>query len=120
MSDGGSLTFGDFTTDLLDEEPRIAAWRLAQALGLVRDTNIRQLIERYRHRLERWGTLHQSSAKSSGGRPGIEYGLNFKQAIFIIVKSDAPNADAVQDHVIEIYALWAQGKLNPVDAENRG
>jgi hypothetical protein len=115
--DGQILTLDDFTTDLLDDEPRIADWRLAEVLAFGRETNIHNLIERHRPSLERFGTLLHGKAKSTGGRPGVEYRLNFNQTIFVAIKSDAPNAVAVQIHVVTIYGLWAQGKLKPLDAE---
>jgi hypothetical protein len=113
----GELTLGDFTTDLFDDEPRIADWRLAEALHFTHERHIRELIERHCPSLERFGTLSYRATKSTGGRPGTEYRLNFNQAIFIVIKSEAPRAVPVQIHVVTIYGLWATGKLQPIDAD---
>lgn len=111
------LTLEDFTTDLLDDEPRIVDWKLAQALGFARTRDIHELIDRHQYNLEEFGDLPYRTANSPGaGRPGREYRLNFNQAIFVAIKSEAPNAVAVQIHVVTIYGEWAHGKLNPVDA----
>jgi hypothetical protein len=110
------LTLADFSEDE-DGERRVADWRLAEVLGFAREFEMHRLIERHRQSLERFGTLRYRDVKSTGGRPGTEYRLNFNQAIFIVIKSEAQNAIPVQIHVVEIYGLWAHGKLLPVDAE---
>lgn len=118
--DGSLLTLADFTTDLLDDEPRIEDQKLARALSFARGTDIHELIERHRVSLEAFGTLPYRTVNSGGrGRPGGEYRLNFNQAIFITIKSEAPNAVAVQIHVVTIYGLWARGKLQPIDAATK-
>jgi len=108
------LAMSDFTDDDAGE-PRVPDWRLAEVLGFNYQPEVRRLIERHRSHLEVFGTLWHRAIKSSGGRPGSEYHLNFNQAIFIAIKSEAPNAIPVQIHVVEIYGLWATGKLKPVD-----
>jgi hypothetical protein len=103
-----------------DDMPRIVDWRLAQALGFEEEHQLRRLIERHRERLEKFGTFVHRELKSTGGRPRHEYRLNFEQAIFIVVKSDAANADSVTIHVIQIYGMWARGELLPRDVEAAG
>jgi hypothetical protein len=100
--------------DAGDGEPRVPDWRLAECL-MLDNRWFHQLIERHRQDLEDFGTLLHRTTKSSGGRPGSEYLLNFNQAIFIINRSEAPNARPIQKHVVIIYGLWATGKLKPVD-----
>lgn len=98
-----------------DREARIPDWRLAEVLDFTFEPEIRRLIDRHRESLEQFGTLCHGNIKSTGGRPGSEYRLNFNQAIFVIIRSEAPNAVPVQIHVVTIYGLWATGKLRPVD-----
>ena len=112
------LSQKDFTPDE-SGEPRIVDWRLAQVLCFERERQIRGLIERNRERLEQRGSLLHREANSpsiTGGRPGGEYHLNFRQALLVVIKSDAPNATAVQDHILDIYVMWARGELVPRDA----
>jgi hypothetical protein len=111
------LWLEDFHDDS-DGVPRVPDWRLAEVLDYGRGTNVHNLIERNRHTLEHFGNLlHREVNYPGPGRPGSEYLLNFNQAIFIVIKSEAPNAIPVQIHVVEIYGLWVAGKLRPVDAE---
>ena len=113
--DGELLTAGDFETELFSDEPTIADWKLAQALDL-RLNLFHELTERNRPDLEDFGNLTYRKSNSAGpGRPGREYRYNFNQAIYIINRSEAKNAKAVQKHVVIIYGLWATGKLKPVD-----
>jgi hypothetical protein len=77
--------------------------------------SIRFMIDRHRSDLEDFGTLLHRTTKSTGGRPGSEYRLNFDQSIYIINRSDAPNARPIQKHVVVIYGLWFRGKLKPID-----
>lgn len=109
------LALKDFTPGE-DGVPRIIDWRIGEVLGFEQESQLRRLIVRHRERLEALGTFFHRERKSVGGRPGHEYHLNFEQAIFIVVKSDAQNADAVTLHVIGIYGMWARGELVPRDA----
>ena len=104
-------------TDIRDDGV-IHDLRLAEQLGIRRDRNIRQLIERHADNLKRFGELLYRTANNRGPGPRtIEYYLNRKQALFIIGKSDAPNAVEIQILVIEVFDAWLSGKLRPVDAE---
>lgn len=100
-----------------DGVPRVPDWRLAEVLDFARPFEITRLIDRHRETLGRFGTLRYGNVKSTGGRPAAECLLNFNQAIFIIIKSEAENAIPVQIHVVEIYGLWVAGKLPPIDTE---
>lgn len=109
------LTMADFREGA-DGVFRVPDWRLAEALAFNHTPEIRRLIERHRSSLEQFGNLWHGATNSRGpGRPGSEYLLNFNQVIFIIIKSEAPNAIPVQIHVVEIYGLWARGDLKPKD-----
>ena len=71
-------------------EPRIQDLRLAEALGFENAYNIRKLIRQHTENLETFGDLVFSTAEktSNGGRPGKEYHLNEKQALFLCTKSE--------------------------------
>jgi hypothetical protein len=70
-----------------DTDPRVLDLQLAEALKFARPRAIRQLIERYREELERYGPLHFRSAMVETGsgalREVFEYWLNEGQVILI-------------------------------------
>lgn len=106
------LAISDLNTKVA-ADPRIEDIRLAQALGIDRPRNIRQLIERHRTALERFGdvccTAQQTSSK--GGRPGKTYWLNKKQALFICTKSETANATETTIQMVEVFDAWQSGSL---------
>jgi hypothetical protein len=108
-----ALGVGDLR--IFDNEPRMQDLRLAEALGFARPRVIRELIGRYETRLMEMGGLPHYTANSGhlGGRPGTEFWLTRKQAIFICMKSDAPQAEPVQLEIIEVFDQWLDGKLAP-------
>ena len=57
--------------DYGDGVPRVPDWRLAEVLDFGRSSNIHYLIETHKPSLERLDTLLSHSAKSTGGRPGL-------------------------------------------------
>ena len=113
--------------DLLDFEGeiRIQDLRLGQALGFANPIDIRKLIRRNRSSLERHGEVFATVAKTpgrSGGRPVTIFYLNERQAYRLCMVSDAPNAELVQDQMVEVFVAWRHGKLAwlqevPVDPE---
>jgi hypothetical protein len=98
------------------DEPRIQDWKLALALGFKAPRQIRELIERYRAELERYGGLSCRTTNPGplGGRPATEYWLNEAQAILICMRSDAPRAADVRQEVITVYQVWRRGELAPL------
>jgi hypothetical protein len=70
-----------------DTDPRVLDLQLAEALKFARPRAIRQLIERYREELERYGPLHFRRAMVEIGsgalREVFEYWLNEHQVILI-------------------------------------
>lgn len=98
----------------LDGEPRARDLDIAERLGYERLTSIRVLIERNRDELETFGPLHQSDAKSSGGRPGADYWLTEEQALLVAARSDAENAPLVRRMLIKVFVAWRRGHLQPV------
>lgn len=100
-----------------NDEPRIPDWKLAVALGFDRPRKIRELIERNRAELERYGRLPHRGATSHdgpGARPVQEYWLNEAQALLICMKSDAPRAADVRQEIITVYQAWRRGELASV------
>jgi hypothetical protein len=104
-------------TDLtvIDNEPRVQDLRLADALGFDRLRNIRKLIAKHAKALEKWGLLRleQTSPSASGGRPSKAYWLNERQALYITAKSDTETAADVTVAMVEVFAQWRAGTLQP-------
>ena len=99
------------------DEPRIQDLKLAEALEYKAAYQIRELINRNRPELERYGGLSCRTINSSGpqgGRPSQEYWPNEAQAILICMRSDAPRAADVRQEVITVYQAWRRGKLASV------
>jgi hypothetical protein len=97
-------------------EPRIHDLRLADRLDYKRPTDIRELIERNRVELERYGNLPYHTVNSgSRGRPGNEFWLNEAQALLICVKSDTPVAADVREEVIRVFLAWRHGGVPSID-----
>lgn len=115
-------------------EPRMRDVDLGTRLGLAAPRNIRQLINRNRPEVERYGVIVERptkaentngsevcttavqtppTAKNVGGRPGTEYWLNEGQAILVSVLSDAPKAPEVRELVIRVFMLARRGQLQP-------
>lgn len=113
--------------DLLEfeGEVRIQDLRLAEALGFAYPVDIRKLIRRHKTKLERHGLIFATVAKFPGqsrGPAGKVFYLNERQAYRLCMVSDAPNAELVQDQMIEVFVAWRHGKLAwlqnvPVDPE---
>ena len=97
------------------DEPRVLDLRIAEALEFERPRDIRQLIERNRDELSRYGGLRHDTANPGplGGRPGVEYWLNEAQAILLCMKSDAPRAADVREDIIRVFQAWRHGRLVP-------
>lgn len=104
-----------------DGQARVKDLRISEALGFERPRKIRELIQRNLHRLERHGLIcstvgqiksDAANPRGAGRRP-TEYWLNEHQAYRLCMWSDAPNADAVQEKMVEVFVAWRHGKLQP-------
>jgi hypothetical protein len=71
--------------DAIDGEPRILDLTLAERLGFTRPRTIRQLIERNRSELERYGVI--AARCSDQNRQFIEYWLNESQVLLVFLFS---------------------------------
>lgn len=94
-------------------QARVQDLRLAEVLGFANPVDIRKLIRRKREQLEVHGELFATVARKSGarGRPINSFYLNERQAYRLCMWSDAPNADAVQEQMVEVFFAWRHGKL---------
>lgn len=98
-----AITLADIDT-VSDGEPRILDLRLASALGFKKPRDIRPLIERHREPLERLGGFCRTVRQNRGrGRPGTEYRLNKKQALYICTKSDTDRATDITIQIVEVF-----------------
>lgn len=88
-----------------DGTPRILDLRLAELLGFTRPREIRDLILRHRHSLERFGEVRGTAPQTTalGGRPGRAYWLNRKQALYLCAKSETPRAAEVTIAMVEVF-----------------
>ena len=109
----GALNLTDL--QLVEDQPRVLDLKIAERLGFDRPRDIRKLVDRNLARLSRRGEVCAVMAQTSdvGGRPGTEYWLTKWQAIKICMWSDAPNADAVQDEIADVFDAYTDGKLVP-------
>lgn len=105
-------------TELIERggEPRVQDLRLAEALGFDRPRKIRELIERWREALERFGVIppHRGAkpgAGTRGGRPEQGFLLNKKQALFLCTKSETAAATEVTIALVEVFDAWSQGQI---------
>lgn len=106
------------------DEPRIQDLHLAEKLGFTHPYRIRELIERNRPELERFGEILTMPSKphfrqsqevfpavgktSVGGRPGKDFYLNRKQVLYICAKSQTPNAAEVTILMVEVFDAWME------------
>jgi hypothetical protein len=95
-----------------NDEPRVLDTDLAERLGFERPRAIRQLIQRHTEALGRFGPIATQRGVYRGHDFDAYY-LNKRQAIFIIQKSDAPNAIELTIEITEVYAAWLDGSLEP-------
>ncbi|WP_319499311.1 hypothetical protein [uncultured Cohaesibacter sp.] len=98
------LSISDINTSI-NHEPRMLDVKLAEALGFARPRKIRDVISRHLEALQQLGevvcpTVGQTS---KGGRPGKEYWLTKKQALYLCTKSETPNATEVTIQMVEVF-----------------
>jgi len=107
------------TIQLVEGEPRVHDLILAERLGFERPRVIRELIERNKPELERYGGLPCGTANPSplGGRPATEYWLNEAQALLICIRSDAEHAADVREEIIKVFVAWRHGELVPASSQ---
>lgn len=100
-------------------EPTVQDLRLAELLGYERPANIRNLIKRHLPMLEAMGPLLQREAMveigSGATRAVTEYHPNRAQAAFLIAKAGTKLADSLTVKMAEIFAMFSEGRLVPVD-----
>ncbi|MEF8794002.1 hypothetical protein [Thiohalorhabdus sp.] len=91
----------------IDGEPMVYDLDLARALGYSRPRRIRELIGR----LLESGVVSEGTAARRGGSQTTTYYLGEKAALKVVTKSETPRADAITDHVIDVFTQVKKGQL---------
>lgn len=99
--DAINLSIAD--VEIVAAEPRIHDLKLAKALGYKRAQDIRNLILRHIETLESFGPIFRKHGKIGRGRPGTDYYLTKKQALYITAKSDTERAAMVTIEMVEVF-----------------
>lgn len=107
-----ALTFNDINLSVDANEARIQDLRLAGTLGFSRVRKIRDLIRQQMAALKSFGQVVCTAVgqTSKGGRPGKEYWLNEKQALYLCTKSEAPSAIDVTIEMVEVFHAVKTGR----------
>ncbi|MFD1627597.1 hypothetical protein [Azospirillum griseum] len=120
MGDNGQVLPAITTTDIIiiDNEPRVTDVKLAAALGYAKVQDLRQLAERHRIALERFGRVstHRASKPgrgSAGGRPSTGMAFNKKQALYLGGKTDLPAGVELLIAMVEVFDAVTSGKALP-------
>ncbi|EQB31518.1 hypothetical protein M529_14465 [Sphingobium ummariense RL-3] len=86
--------------------------RLGEVLGMAQPRNIRDTIKKHEARLSKHGPIcTQRVQNGQRGRPTTQYFLNERQAYRLCMWSEAPNADAVQEQMADVFYAWRHGRL---------
>jgi hypothetical protein len=104
----------EFAADQPDDG-LLAAKVLGQRLGFSRATNVNRLIERC-FPGEKLNEIHVDYIVERTGaveRLIPEYRLNKRQALKVIMRSETPVAEQIQDEIIGVYDAWTAGQLVP-------
>lgn len=108
----GALILSAADVREIDGEPRVLDVRLGEVLGMAQPLNIRDTIRKNANRLQRHGAFFTRHVKNGQrGRPSTEYYLNERQAYRLCMWSEAPNADAVQEQMTEVFYAYRHGQL---------
>jgi hypothetical protein len=117
-SRGESPRPDDLTPTLIEGELRIRDIDLAQRLGFSKPAKIRELIARHIGALTALGELPTvGTTHASNGRTFESYYLNRKQAIFVIAKSETPEATDVTIEIIERFDAYERGFRGPIPGQ---
>ncbi|HEX7117323.1 MAG TPA: hypothetical protein VF212_00950 [Longimicrobiales bacterium] len=106
----------DIRLTAVEEEPKIHDLHLAELLGFDYPVNIRKLIRRHAAALADLGLI-STVEKRSGGRPATEFYLNQEQALFIITKSETPNAIALTVALVQRFMAYERGEITAAPVE---
>ena len=98
---------------IIDGELRILDTDLAARLGFAEPAQIRKLIKRHEVSLVQMGVISTVEITSGvkGGRPGVAYCLNRKQAIFVAAKSETVTATDITIEIIERFDAYERGEI---------
>ena len=94
----------------IEGKPRILDMTLAECLGFTRPRTIRQLIERNRSELERYGAVIAARYSDHQNRQFIEYWLSETQAILVCLFSRTERGAEVREAVITVFTSWRRAQ----------
>lgn len=114
------ITVSDIDTTV-NCEPRVLDTRLAEALGFIQAHSIRKLIRQHEETLRTFGEVFSVRKKpgTGGGRPGTDYWLNKRQALYITAKSDTERAALVTVQMVEVFDAVTSGETVAVKPHRR-
>ena len=93
-------------------EPRVLDIALGKTLGFQRPRAVRQIIDRHRSELRRYGSLSPQPVANKGkGRVGNGHLLNEGQALLVCMFAGTDNAADVREQLIRLFIAWRSGQL---------
>lgn len=103
---------------MVEDEPRVHDLALGERIGLASPVEIRNLVERNRGKLLRYGIIAERpiGRTGRGGRAGRAFWLNEGQALVVCVLSSASPSVVTLRQVMGAFAAWRDG---PPDARQR-
>lgn len=113
IATSGGISVRPIDLKTFDDGPRARDTDIAARLGFKRPRKIRELIERNKAELERFGTC-PAVGHVVKGNPVTEYWLNEEQSLLIATLSDAEFAADVRHMLIKVFVAWRRGQLPPM------
>lgn len=117
MSSG--LAISSVATEIINDEPRASAFDIGRALGFGRVRKVKDLIASNQAQIEEFGPILGRPTVGRGrnqhGETGATYTvdvpwLNEGQALVLAIKSQTPNAVAVQNMLIRVFMAARHGR----------
>lgn len=107
------FTHDGYRLYVFDGEPCMFDEDLGTRLGFTRGRDVRKLIKRQEANLEIIGNLRRGVAKEKGtrGRPAVSYYLTQQQTRWVVIKSEAPEADVLLRQLLSVFDAWERGEL---------
>ncbi len=115
-----ALSLVDLQSFENDPDPHIQDLRLAEGVGYVDPFQIRTFIKRNLLEIERrFGIVFTVKTIPDGaGRPGTEFWLNERQALWCAAKSETEFAGDILQQIIDVFYEWRRGRLAPTRPGN--
>jgi predicted transcriptional regulator len=99
-----------------DDGPRALDLDIAKRLAFRRPRKIRELIERNRVELERFGSIAPRRG-AYRGKAFDEFWLNEEQSLLIAALSETERAAEVRHMLIKVFVAWRRGELKPIKVQ---